>query len=70
MLRYARHMALLAIVLAAVLVLLARASVQAQTTDSFPTEQWYAQFWENTTLSGPAFSTGFAPVSYTHLGLD
>ncbi len=69
MLRYARHMALLAIVLAAVLVLLARASVQAQTTDSFPTEQWYAQFWENTTLSGPAFSTGFAPRIDNRWGL-
>ena len=69
MLRYPRRLLLLAFIAVAALVPLARASVRAQATEQYPTDQWYAQFWENTTLSGPAFSTGFAPKIDNRWGL-
>jgi hypothetical protein len=69
MLRYPRRPILLVILFVAALALLARATVSAQGGEQYPTEQWYAQFWENTTLSGPAFSTGFAAEIDNRWGL-
>ncbi len=69
MLRFPRHLLLLVIVLVAALFLAAGASVRAQAAEQYPTEQWYAQFWENTSLSGPAFSTGFAAEIDNRWGL-
>ena len=66
---FPRRTILLAFVFVAALGLLARATVRAQSTDQFPTDQWFAQFWENTTLSGEAFSTGFAAEIDNRWGL-
>ena len=69
MLRYPRRTTLLALLLVAALALLARATVRAQSMDQFPTDQWYAQYWKNTTLSGAPFSTGFADEINNRWGL-
>jgi len=69
MLRHPLRLALLATLLVAALALPARASVRAQAADLYPTDQWYAQYWENTTLSGPPFSTGFAAAIDNRWGL-
>ena len=60
MLRHPRPIHLLAVLLIAAMAILTRATVSAQSTNLYPTEQWHAQYWENTELSGPPFSTGFA----------
>jgi hypothetical protein len=66
---FPRRTILLTFVFVAALALLGRASARAQSADQYPTGQWFAQFWENTTLSGPAFSTGFAAEIDNRWGL-
>lgn len=60
---------LMAAVIAAAAGLVAHASVRAQAADSYPTETWYAQYWENTELTGPPSSTGFTNSIHHYWGL-
>ncbi len=69
MLRYTRPFHLLAVLLIAAVAVLTRASVSAQSSQQYPTDQWFAQYWTNTELNGPAFSTGFSESINYYWGL-
>jgi len=56
---------LLAALLIATLVTIGAATVRAQSAGPYPPGQWYAQYWENTTLSGAPVESGpTAAVNY------
>jgi len=59
-----------AALLMAVLIVLGAASVRAQAADLYPTDQWHAQYWENTELSGAPASTGSTNAIHYRWGLD
>ena len=60
-----RRLYLSVALLMAALTILRVAAVRAQSADLYPPDQWYAQYWENTSLSGAPASTGnTAAVNY------
>ena len=63
------RLVLLTALLVAAFGLLGRASARAQFADQYPTEGWFAQYWENTELQGQPFSSGFAETIDNRWGL-
>lgn len=64
-----RRTYLSAALLIAALAVLGVAVVSAQSDGQYPTDQWYAQFWENTGLNGEPASSGFTNAINYRWGL-